>query len=597
MGKQYADTTTRERAAHNMFSYWFPRVQGHGIDTPKSLVFQLPRNEDGTEVNQELYKAFYMEEGEKDIATIQKWLDEEVLPVLEEHRMMGCLFVKNGTFSNKFWAEGSCIVERISSLAEAVANVNYAALCVEAGGLGELVVRQLITCDRRKTPCIYNGLPLRPEFRVFYDFDERKPIFVVNYWDTGYVEKELHDLTDRLVFQNQKPQLESFYEQHKDEVTALVEAAMANVDLDGAWSVDIMWDDIREKYWLIDMAVAETSTYWDWRPGATRKPRPNVDWGSTEDCHACEIALSALSNTPQVAEGEEEHESESAETIRAAEDAVLAPVIDRYADLQYGQREVENRFSFWFEKVNRPTTTEAGLDIPKTLIIKIPVDIIRAFAEYTEGGMNAVEAWFHTEVMPKLKEAGMDRRLLFVKNGAFSNKFRGNQTCLTTSTGMLSNFISIQQTAEEIFMGYDGMDELIVRERIMYDGTTTACIYHGLPLRPEYRVFYDFDVHEPIFVANYWDEAYVGKHLSAATDKIIFRERAPYIRSRYEDYKEKVLHMVAEAMNHVTELSGPWSIDVMQADERFYLIDMAVAEESAYWEFRPGARRTGGDIE
>ena len=87
--------------------------------------------------------------------------------------------------------------------------------------------------------------------------------------------------------------------------------------------------------------------------------------------------MSPLSNTPQVSEGEEEHESESAETTRAAEDAVPAPVIDRYADLQYGQREVENRFSFWFEKVNRPTTTEAGLDIPKTLIIKIPVDIIR----------------------------------------------------------------------------------------------------------------------------------------------------------------------------------------------------------------------------
>ena len=142
-------------------------------------------------------------------------------------------------------------------------------------------------------------------------------------------------------------------------------------------------------------------------------------------------------------------------------------------------------------------------------------------------------------------------------------------------------------------MGYDGLDELIIRERIMYDSATTACIYHGLPLRPEYRVFYDFDLRAPIFIANYWDEDYVGGHLSDATDKVVFHKRAPYIKSEYEENKYMVLNMVAAAMDHVTGLSGPWSIDVMQTGDRFYIIDMAVAEESAYWEFRPGVAREG----
>lgn len=581
MGKQYADTTTRERAAQNMFSYWYPKVQGHGIDTPKSLVFQLPRSGTDGEVNQELYKAFFMEEGEKDIATIQKWLDVEVMPALEENEMWGRLFVKNGTFSNKFWADGSCIVERIDGLAEAVANINYGALCVGAGGLGELVVRQFISYNQRKTPCIYNGLPLRPEFRVFYDFDERKPIFVVNYWDAGYVEDKLHDLTDRLVFQSQKEELERFYESNKDVVVAMVEEAMADVDLSGAWSVDIMWDSTREKYWLIDMAVAETSTYWDWRPGGIRRPEQNAHNRNEEETG--EGSSSPILDMPQAPEGEKEVETTPAEPASEAEE----PAIDRYAGWQFGRRETENRFSFWFEQVNLPTTKEAGLDIPKTLIIKVPVDVIRAFADYTNGGMHVVEEWFHSDVVPKLKEAGLDRRLLFIKNGAFSNKFRGNLACLTTSTGMLSNFISIQQTAEEIFMGYDGMDELIVRERIMYDSATTACIYHGLPLRPEYRAFYDFDAHRPIFIANYWDETY--GQMNDATDKIVFQARAPYIKAEYEKNKDKVLRVVAEAMKHVTGLSGPWSIDVMQDNGQFFLIDMAVAEQSAYWERRPGA--------
>ena len=49
--------------------------------------------------------------------------------------------------------------------------------------------------------------------------------------------------------------------------------------------------------------------------------------------------------------------------------------------------------------------------------------------------------------------------------------------------------------------------------------------------------------------------------------------------------------MVADAMKNITALEGPWSIDIMQDDMgNFWLIDMAVAELSAYWEKRPGAK-------
>ena len=49
------------------------------------------------------------------------------------------------------------------------------------------------------------------------------------------------------------------------------------------------------------------------------------------------------------------------------------------------------------------------------------------------------------------------------------------------------------------------------------------------------------------------------------------------------------MDMVADAMQTVTGLDGPWSIDIMQDDRgNFWLIDMAIAELSAYWEKRPG---------
>lgn len=279
----YSDCISPERNRENLFSFWYPKVMDAGIDTPKTIFFKLPtvtvedrvaaaaadeaNNKSAVPLSVRLQRSFYMDDPMSDVDCIQGWLDKEVIPVLEEERMTGKLFVKNGTFSNKFWANKSCIVEGLSGLADAVAMINYNALLVSAGGTEELVIREFIGYDGRKTACIYNGLPLRPEFRVFYDFDERKPIFVVNYWDTEYMMANLYDMTDKLVFSHEAKQLECQYDNHKDQVVSLVSDAMKNVTgLTGQWSVDIMWDERKKKYWLIDMAIAQTSAYWGRRP-------------------------------------------------------------------------------------------------------------------------------------------------------------------------------------------------------------------------------------------------------------------------------------------------------------------------------------------
>ena len=140
------------------------------------------------------------------------------------------------------------------------------------------------------------------------------------------------------------------------------------------------------------------------------------------------------------------------------------------------------------------------------------------------------------------------------------------------------------------------------------------CIYKGLPFRPEFRVFYDFDLHEVLFTVNYWDYEYCRPHLFDATDKIIFDKMRPYIVHAYDLFKEKVASAVSQAMEGVTDLTGPWSIDVMlenypisiqeelvkdlsanyylkvEEEPQLWLIDMAKAECSAYWEKRPGLK-------
>lgn len=142
--------------------------------------------------------------------------------------------------------------------------------------------------------------------------------------------------------------------------------------------------------------------------------------------------------------------------------------------------------------------------------------------------------------------------------------------------------------------GTCGTSELVVRERIQHDRRITPTIYDGLPLRPEFRVFYDFDRREPIFIANYWEYDYIRNNngldkLYDLTDKIVFDYMREPQAKKYEEKKDEILQLVADHMQGVQGLAGPWSIDIMLTErDHPYLIDKAVAEQSAYWEFRPG---------
>lgn len=254
----------RAQSMPNLFSKWWPAVKDCGIKVPKSTVFPVPP---------ELIRHFYMETPDEDIAAVRAWVDKIVRPGLKEAGLQGLPFVKNGDFSNKFDADKSCMV-RPNELADAIININYAAMCCGAdmgGGCNELVVRERIQHDARVTPCIYSGLPLRSEFRVFYDFDLKKVLFTANYWDYDNVYEHLYDVTDKIIFDHEWERLESTFKEKKDMVEELVAEHMARVEgLSGPWSVDLMMTEAGEMY-LIDMAVAEQSTYWEFRPGNERK--------------------------------------------------------------------------------------------------------------------------------------------------------------------------------------------------------------------------------------------------------------------------------------------------------------------------------------
>lgn len=171
------------------------------------------------------------------------------------------VFNKNGTFSDKFDFD-KCISTR-DTVKSHLMNINYNALCLSAGGIDEVVFREVIRSDPEITPTIYHGLPFRPEFRVFYDFDSSHVLYVYNYWDHDYCYESIsRNATDKIVWDSYHCKIDELYEKHKKEVQAKVDLAMLGVPMTGRWSIDVLLDEW-DNYWLIDMAKAENSAYWN----------------------------------------------------------------------------------------------------------------------------------------------------------------------------------------------------------------------------------------------------------------------------------------------------------------------------------------------
>jgi len=259
------------------------------------------------------------------------------------------------------------------------------------------------------------------------------------------------------------------------------------------------------------------------------------------------------------------------------------------SDYNDSLRQNPNNLSNWF-----PIVKDCGIRVPDTLIIQCPDRIIKAsFMDKFDEDEEMITDWLSGH-MSEIREAINDP-VIFVKNGTFSNKFDANASCLSHTYNLhelVDKIININYTA--LMFGADGTSELVFRKLIPYEEEMIPCIYNGLPFRPEYRVFYDFDTHEVLYSVNYWDWDYCYKAISRnATDRIVFEAYYDLVERAFKSNKEYIEEQVALSMKDITGLTGKWSIDIMQEKmginkeidkiNNFWLIDMAIAERSAYW--------------
>lgn len=266
-----------------------------------------------------------------------------------------------------------------------------------------------------------------------------------------------------------------------------------------------------------------------------------------------------------------------------------------------------NSMGYWFPALEKAASGQEFFKIPATKIIKVPLPILQLtrldYFSLTSTTLHIVDAWAREAF-----ELDEDKAY-FIKTGTYSSKYDFRNAKVTTPVevreiGQYLLFIHAQALAmahydlsnrkQPCIYGVSTTNEWVVREYIE-DKEGLPCIYHGMPLHTEYRAFVDFDADELIGIVPYWDPETMKKRFFEESDAdtadmkhdyIIYCKEEERLRKTFDQNKDRITEHLRKLIPNVA-LSGQWSLDIMQNEEDFWLIDMALAANSAFVEKLP----------
>lgn len=261
-----------------------------------------------------------------------------------------------------------------------------------------------------------------------------------------------------------------------------------------------------------------------------------------------------------------------------------------------------NAMGYWLPNILEAVLTNGFFKVPKTNIIKVPLPVLQIPRVKDFCSINKTTLYILDEYIYRLCNLD-ETKEYFVKTGTFSSKYNFRNTKVTGAKEVRELaeyllYLSTQAVAmasplsSPCIYGVSTTNEWVVREYIA-DKESNPCIYNGMPLHTEYRVFADFDTHEVLGINPYWDPDIMKDRFENGRDKdeptmkhdaIIFRMHEKTLMQRYEANKDLVIAEIQKVINTLNGLTGQWSIDIMQNGDDFWLIDMALAEQSAMYE-------------
>lgn len=275
----------------------------------------------------------------------------------------------------------------------------------------------------------------------------------------------------------------------------------------------------------------------------------------------------------------------------ALESLDISPVI--YKILQNNK----NTMGYWLPKV----AEISPFKIPDTKIVEVPLSMLQLGRVFDYGQLTQTSFDVINKYCMEVFDLDVNKSY-FIKNGVYSSKYDFRNAKVTTPNEVreLGQYLFyIHQQACNMssllnnisVFGAGTTVEWVVREYI--ESPETETIYKGLPLNTEYRIFVDFDKKSILADANYWDKDVMNKRFAENRDNHDVHDVVSYnmavdrLEKTYTENINKVKELVQEMLNNNVEMTGQWSLDIMQTGNEFYLIDMALAENSFYYDRVP----------
>lgn len=262
-----------------------------------------------------------------------------------------------------------------------------------------------------------------------------------------------------------------------------------------------------------------------------------------------------------------------------------------------------NSMGHWLPQLVAACSGQDFFKIPATTVAKVPMPLLQLtrqeYMALTQTTLNIVDKWAQAAFQLDTRED------YFIKTGTYSSKFdfrnahvHGAKEVRELGEYLLYIHFQALQMASPLcnpcIYGVSTTNEWVVREFIP-DKENNPCIYKGLPLHTEYRVFVDCDTDQVIGISPYWEPETMKKRFGHEADAnsphqihdyVIYKAHEETLMNRYHENKDTVLSHVQDILSDL-ELNGQWSIDIMQNGDEFWVIDMAVAENSAFYNCVP----------
>lgn len=273
-------------------------------------------------------------------------------------------------------------------------------------------------------------------------------------------------------------------------------------------------------------------------------------------------------------------------------------------DFTYQMLEMNpNSMGFWFPPLVEGLYGNAFFKVPDTKILRVPITMLQLTRLGFET-LNPVTKEIVNRYCQKVFHLD-EYEDYFIKTGTYSSKYEFRNAHIHNPkeiNEMGEYFLFLNHLTclmagslnSRCCYGANTTNEWVVSEYIK-DKENNPTIYNGLPLHTEYRVFVDFDTKEILGASPYWRSDVMKNEFKEVSspqkrhDYVVYKMHEDILNQRYHESIQTILAELKKVIPRI-ELTGQWSVDVMRNGNDYYIIDMALAENSALNDCVPSNR-------